>query len=297
MSKKMIWGGTTLMVLLIGISLFLLMRNTDPKPPIIVYKDVEPSKENPPPAEPGYKWVWHHNHWDKVPIAETGEVVDKETKQNLPPIAEVDKPAPDVPNKKVSTDRVGSDYPLLIETENPVIGKPIFLRTIDGTGIDIDWESLSPTELAEKIKQIERGKVPLPDGYYYRHYSDMSLLLDERGFPILHKRYEPFISVSWQMRFKPSPEQLVQYRELIRRRDALKIDTPSSPEIDVIRAELDEFVSTHVGPVPVLFQSSLGAPPEIFKVKEAREVQLMRDLKAEIFRQLNLEHLLDHYWK
>ena len=295
MSKKMLWGGTTLIILIIGVSAFLLMRNTDTKPPIIVYKDVEPSKENPPPAEPGYKWVWHHNHWDKVPIAETDEVVDKETKQNLPPIAEVDKPAPDIPNKKVSTGRVGSDYPLLIETENPVIGKPIFLRTIDGTGIDIDWESLSPTELAKKIKQIERGEVPLPDGYYYRHYSDMSLLLDERGFPILHKRYEPFISVIWTMEFKPSPEQLEKYMELGRQRERLKTRTPFSPEIDAIRAEMAEMERTNVGPLPVSFQSSLSVPTEKLEATEARERGLTRKLQTEMFKQLDLEYLLELY--
>lgn len=82
MKKGMIWGLVTLIILLIGVSVFLLLRNTETEPGSTVYKDVEPSKEtmdsfrnqasknNPPPAEPGYKWVWHHNHWDKVAVSE-----------------------------------------------------------------------------------------------------------------------------------------------------------------------------------------------------------------------------------
>ena len=67
MKRKFFWGLATLIVLFIGVSAFLLMRNTDTK---TVYIDVEPSKDNPPLVEPGYKWVWHHNHWDKVKIDE-----------------------------------------------------------------------------------------------------------------------------------------------------------------------------------------------------------------------------------
>ncbi len=81
MNKKLYWGLGVLAVLLIGVSLGLLIRTTNTETKSI-YRDVEPSQEvvdhmrlqtsegNPPPAEPGFKWVWHHNHWDKVPIAE-----------------------------------------------------------------------------------------------------------------------------------------------------------------------------------------------------------------------------------
>ena len=69
MKIKIYWGIGVLIILLIGVSVVMLTRPTDPDPDI-VYIDVEPSKETPPPAEPGYKWVWHHNHWDKVKIDE-----------------------------------------------------------------------------------------------------------------------------------------------------------------------------------------------------------------------------------
>lgn len=44
MTRKLYWGIATLIVLLIGVSVFMLMHNTDTEPEK-VYRDVEPSKE------------------------------------------------------------------------------------------------------------------------------------------------------------------------------------------------------------------------------------------------------------
>ncbi len=199
------------------------------------------------------------------------------------------------PQKHKGHSRVGSDYPLLIETENPVVGKGIFLRTIDGTGIDIDWETLSPAELAEKIRQAEREELPLPDGYYYRCFSDGALLKDERGFPILHKKGEPFISVIWEIEFKPSPEQFEEYMELYRWSNKLWVDNPDSPEYNTVKAELDEMEQTYVGPLPTVFQVSGAAQPGEFEAQQARASALTHTLQIEMFKQLNLEYLLEIY--
>ena len=65
MRKKMIWGIATLIVLLIGVSAVMFMRNTDTEPKA-GYIDVEPSKDNPPPAEQdgGH---WHGDEWHDAP--------------------------------------------------------------------------------------------------------------------------------------------------------------------------------------------------------------------------------------
>ena len=72
MRNKLYWGIATFIVLLImlGVSAVIFMRTTDTESKV-VYIDVEPSKDNPPPAEPGYKWVWHNDRWDKVPVSTT----------------------------------------------------------------------------------------------------------------------------------------------------------------------------------------------------------------------------------
>ena len=94
MKKKMIWGVATLIVLLLGVSAFLLLRNTDTESPIIYRGDVEPLEitqtpvtENKPPrpAREGYEWEWHGDHWHEMPITQ-----------------QVD--APDVPPHKIAVD-------------------------------------------------------------------------------------------------------------------------------------------------------------------------------------------------
>lgn len=65
MSKKMIWGFATLIILIIGVSVFLLMRNTDTKTET-VYIDVEPSMDNPPTVEQG-GGHWHADEWHDAP--------------------------------------------------------------------------------------------------------------------------------------------------------------------------------------------------------------------------------------
>ena len=45
MSKKLYWGIATLTILLIGVSVFFLMRNTDTEPTKVYKGDVKPSKE------------------------------------------------------------------------------------------------------------------------------------------------------------------------------------------------------------------------------------------------------------
>ena len=79
----MIWRIATLIILLVGVSVFLLTRMTDTEPKI-VYIDGESSKDTLPPAEPGYKWVWHHNHWDKVKedkVSEQGNATPLNTEE------------------------------------------------------------------------------------------------------------------------------------------------------------------------------------------------------------------------
>lgn len=291
MRNKVYWGLGVLIVLFIGVSVFLLTRTTETEPEI-VYR-------SPTPAE------------KKQVDRNIQDLIDK-AKKELPPVVaevEVEKPKVEIekpkpvqtsttvrcthPDWQPSFGRVGSDYPLLIETENPVIDKPIYLRTVDGTGIDLDWESLSPEEVAEWIRQIENYDVQFSDGYSYRASVDnglLSLLLDERGFPILHKKGEPFFTLAWSMEFKPSAEQLVRYRELIPLSDPLLYP---GPESDAAQAEIDRLERENMGPVPRIRQVS-GAFSQ-YSQKEAQAFQLADELQIKVLRQANLDHLIGFY--
>ena len=91
MKRKLYWGVATLIVVLIGTGVLLFVTTDKDTEPIIIYKDVEPSKDIPPPAEEGFKWVWHINHWDKIPIEQ------KPIVENV-----VSKPAPVVDSNDVA---------------------------------------------------------------------------------------------------------------------------------------------------------------------------------------------------
>ncbi len=81
MNKKLYWGLGVLFLLIIGVFVIILVQQkaelneweadaakdkkltTAEKPPIVAPK--------PPPPEPGYEWVQHGDHYDKVKVAET----------------------------------------------------------------------------------------------------------------------------------------------------------------------------------------------------------------------------------
>ena len=83
MNKKLYWGLGVLFILIIGGFVFLLVQQkaelneweadaakdkkltTAEKPPLVAPK--------PPPPVPGFKWVQHGDHFDKVPLAATSE--------------------------------------------------------------------------------------------------------------------------------------------------------------------------------------------------------------------------------
>ena len=179
MKGRIYWGVVTLIILLIGASVFLLIRNTKTENEIVYKGDIEPSKEvmenlriqtlknNPPPAEPGFKWVWHHNHWDKVRVAPTPAKVT---------------PTPTEVTKTTFSDKT--------------FYTPYYMRIYKKYGVD-----------------------PPPPGYTYRFLEPSVLRLDENGNPILKKIGAPVCDIKLVPGFAPTYEQYIRYKELIRRRD------------------------------------------------------------------------------
>lgn len=79
MTRKMYWGLGVLIVVFIGAFVFVMVnQHAEIKQLEAEAKKAQDKanqinqqknfKNNPPPDEPGFTWVWHHNHWDKVPI-------------------------------------------------------------------------------------------------------------------------------------------------------------------------------------------------------------------------------------
>ena len=83
MNKKLYWGLGVLFILIIGGFVFLLIQQKAElnqweadaaKDKKLATAETPPIVENkPPPPEPGYTWVQHGDHFDKVPLAATSE--------------------------------------------------------------------------------------------------------------------------------------------------------------------------------------------------------------------------------
>ena len=173
-------------------------------------------------------------------------------------------------------------------------GESIPLRTVlIPDGIDKDWASMPPEELATAIKAIEEHRVEEPEGYSYRRKSDDSLLLDENGYPILHKRGEPFFTLHWVQGFRPTPEQYAEYKALGKQYMEIRAWSVSSPELDGIKAQREEMRQTYVGEVPhvvATFAVPDGTDMEAFYKRTAERSS---QLRREAYRKAGLGYMLD----
>ena len=110
MIRKMYWG-FAILILLIGIAAVFIIQheiseNRELKDKLAELEALanqinqrKISKNNPPPAEPGFKWVWHNDHWDKVPISNPNG-----------PIAHHHVPIADVTTQNVQTSKENGQY-------------------------------------------------------------------------------------------------------------------------------------------------------------------------------------------
>ena len=295
MKKQMIWGSATLILLLGIATVFLLMdkdTNTEPKTTLgqqtkdLLKEGVKLPQETPQVvAEQDIDTSHPDYHVPEEGTPHTGKHTDAES---VAPSA-LAKTLPRLSGRKL---------PLLVEMENPVIGSGVPLRTVDGEGIDIDWEALSPAELTAAIELVKNEEISLPEGYYYRILISGEPLLDERGFPVLHKRGEPFISVLWSMEFRPPPGVYEEYKALAKQYRLLETTVPTPFELDIVGAQMDELreLEKYQGPIPAAFQVSMSsADADDEYAQRQRSHRIIGQLKAEIFRQMGFEYLLGLY--
>lgn len=142
MNRKMYWGVAILIVLLGTAAVFVIMHevaeNRDLKDQLAEAERLanqieqqQVSENNPPPAEPGFKWVWHHNHWDKVPINANGPIAHHD------PITEVSDERPQQkevvrPNLSVEGEVEFSQLPELPMDIDPDDIPPFYRISHDG---------------------------------------------------------------------------------------------------------------------------------------------------------------------
>ena len=163
MTRRIYWGLAILIILLIGVTVVMLTRSTDTTPKN-VYIDVEPSMEIPPPAEPGYKWVWHHNQWNKVPTARPGDELVRHGDHTHDVSIPHTKPVAPMPNTKSSG---GLTYHAELLETDPV--KALRLQTEERGHWSARWiPEFPPDDIA--AQEFVRNQYLLT---YYKSIGDM----------------------------------------------------------------------------------------------------------------------------
>ena len=284
MSQKMKWGIATLIVFLLGVSAFLLLRNIDTKPPITVYKDVEPSKDNPPPAEPGYKWVWHHNHWDRVKEDTPSE------QGNATPLNTAEYGITRQ-GKRYKKNPAHADIPAANATPT---GPPLTIDWQDGghppPGSVIDWQD---PRTWESFRNFWGFEPPV----FNRGYEYVPTL-DNWGTPLQHFR-GTFIVTHYKKRigFRPSPEELAEYKQLQAQLETARAsgDTLLS---DILRQDIQALMNSARGELPIKHTfTSIGYGPAGFADDPEQEKAADEASIRDVYKRMGIEHLYEFYEK
>lgn len=254
------------LIAIVMVGLYVLQTRPLEKAPIKIYKTTEVEKPTQPQAPVGDTSQGGHFHSDgtwhegphEVPVPETEVAFDP---QMVPPLSETQEGG-------------------------------IPLRTVSiPDGIDKDWALLSPEELTTAIKAIDEHRVEVPEGYYYKRNSDGTALLDENGYPILHKKGEPFFNIHWGQGFRPTPEQYAEYKAL--HKQYIEAGIAGSPEEDRLGEQLLEMRQTYVGEVPIITSTFVVPNGTDMEAFHRRSVELAGKIEREAYRKAGLGYMLD----
>ena len=180
-----------------------------------------------------------------------------------------------------------------LETLDGFVINSSFAAAYPPAGVGPDWASMPPESLATAIEAIETHRLDAPEGYDYRRTSEGKAILDDNGYPVLHKRGEPFFSIRWVQDFRPTPEQYAEYKKLSKQYSEIRAQTVSSPELDRLSAQMDEMRRTYVGEMPLItdtFSVPAGTDMDAFHRRSAERASLIRH---DALRKAGLGYLLD----
>ncbi len=291
MKSRIYWGVATLIVLLIGVSVFLLTQTTDTKV-INVYNDVAPSKDNPPPDEPGYKWVWHHNHWDKVKedtVSEQGNAILLNTEEY----------GITRQGKRYKKDSAWADRE---EAHTIPTGPPLTIdwhtwANLNTRNFQLDWRDPRTWEAYRNFWGFDRPHVN-PDGSV-----PWRARLDNWGTPLQLVRNVSLV-VRWSKRtgFRPTPEQFAEHQSLVERYEIAQslgdAETAASLRGRIVALEAS---AQGTLPEPTSYMSiGYGDPlPENLSASERRRINKEEEATGirNLYKRLGIEHLYEFYEK
>ena len=288
MKSRIYWGVVTLIVLLVGVSVVMLTRTTDTEIEVTVYTDVEPSKDNPPPAEPGYKWVWHHNHWDRVKEdtpSEQGNATPLNTREY----------GITRQGKRYKKDPAWADHP---EAHAIPTGPPLTLNWADRNTENMsDWYDPRVWESYRNFWGFDPAKAR-PDGTV-----PWRAKLDNWGTPLQQFENVPLV-VRWSKRtgFRPTPEQFAEHQALVERYEIAQSlgDTETAASL---RGRIVTLEASAQGTLPdstSYVTTGYGDPlPENLSASERRKINKEEEAIAirNLYKRLGIEHLYEFYEK
>lgn len=293
MRKKMIWGIATLIILLIGVSVFLLLRNIETEPKT-VYIDVEPFKDNPPPDEPGYEWVWHHNHWDKVKV-DTPSEQENATTLNTAEYGITRQGKRYLKNPMWAF--FWEEYP---ESQAVPTGPTLNLNWADRNTMNTaDWRDPRIWESYRNFWGFDPPKARANGTFPYR------AVLDNWGTPLQNfENVSLVVKYSKRIGFRPTSEQFAEHQTLVARyEDAQAFGDTATAES--LRNQIVALEASAQGELPdptSYFSIGYGDPhpdfenlsdDELRRINKEKEAVGIRNL----YKRLGIEHLYQYYEK
>ena len=304
MRNKVYWALSIFIVLFISAFVFLMVKqhaeNRELEAELKVIQELADkiappkySKDNSPPDEPGFKWVWHHNHWDKVKVevpSEQGNTTSLNTEE-------------------YGITRQGTRY-----LKNPAwadrpeahaipTGPPLEINWRAWSNLDtwfpVDWNDPRTWEAYRNFWGFDRPHVN-PDG-------DAPWLerLDNWGTPL-----QQFENVSLVVRygkrigFRPTPEQFAKHQSLVvLYENAQAIGDTATAES--LRSQIVQLEASAQGELPdpnSYFSTYYGdSYPgwENLSAEERRRINKEREAVGikNLYKRLGIEHLYEYYEK
>lgn len=307
MSKKMYFVFTALIVLLIAAGGFIYWQWSDvqqykeklaqdvkhlegknkPKVQHIVSK-----ADSPPPAEPGYRWVRHNDHWDKVPTSTQPAPVHAQQSDG-----------------EYGVTRQGTRY-----LKNPAWADRVEAHAIPtGPPLEIDWRSWANLDT---WRQVDWRDPRVWESYrnFWRfdrpHVNPNGTVpwrarLDNWGTPLQQFRNVSLVvRYSRRTGFRPTPEQFTEHQELVARyEDAQSLGDTTTAES--LRSQIVALEASAQGVLPEpnsYFSTFYGdSYPGWENLSDIEKRRVNREEEAvgirNLYKRLGIEHLYEYYEK
>ena len=260
----------------------LLERNDEPE-----VQHVVSFSGQKPPDEPGFEWVRHGDHWDKVPVSKSAASVRAAA---APAPAEYGITRQ---GKRYKRNPAHADVPAATATPT---GPPLHIDWQDGghppSGSVINWKDPRTWESYRNFWGFEPPTFSPQTGYEYRPR------LDNWGTPLQHFD-GTFIVTHYKKRigFRPSPEQLAEYKALQAQLETARVNGETL-RADRLRQEMLLLRESARGELPIKHTfHAVGYGPAGFADDPEVDKALREASERELYKRMGIEHLYEFYEK